>query len=156
MAIDDDIAFLERVPLLSVLGRDALRIVAIGAESLYIHTGNTLLREGEPADAGFVVQSGAFGASSEARPAESDAATFGPGMLLGELAMIAETRSPYTVTALAPSNVFRIPRTLFLKMLEGYPEAALRLRDHLAGRADAIARDIRAVRDALEETQQRR
>ena len=35
MSIEDDIAFLERVPTLRLLGRTALRILAIGAESRY-------------------------------------------------------------------------------------------------------------------------
>ena len=48
----------------------------------------------------------------------------GPGTLLGELALIAETKRPATATAHEPSTVIRISRSLFLKMLEGYPDAA--------------------------------
>ena len=55
MSIEDDIAFLERVPTLALLGRDALRILAIGAESRYLHDGNVLFSQGEAADAGYVV-----------------------------------------------------------------------------------------------------
>jgi len=61
MSIEDDIAFLERVPTLGLLGRDALRILAIGAESRYLHDGNVLFTKGEPADAGYVVQEGLLG-----------------------------------------------------------------------------------------------
>ena len=60
MTIEDDIAFFERVPTLGLLGRDALRILAIGAESRYVHGGEVLFNAGEPADAGFVVQEGSF------------------------------------------------------------------------------------------------
>jgi hypothetical protein len=35
MTIEDDISFFERVPTLNQLGRQALRILAIGAESRY-------------------------------------------------------------------------------------------------------------------------
>jgi len=45
MAIDDDITFLERVPTLSLLGRQALRILAIGSENRYIHEGISLFGE---------------------------------------------------------------------------------------------------------------
>jgi len=38
---------------------------------------------------------------------------------------------------------------MFRKMLEGYPEAAHRLRELIAARADKWARDIENVRDAL-------
>ena len=50
MAIDDDITFLERVPTLSLLGRQALRILAIGAETRYIHSGEVLFKRGDEAD----------------------------------------------------------------------------------------------------------
>jgi hypothetical protein len=39
---------------------------------------------------------------------------------------------------------------MFLKMLEGYPDAALRLRDVIAARANEWARDMESVRVALE------
>ena len=60
MTIEDDIAFLERIPSLRLLGRDALRILAIGAESRYIHEGISLFGEGEDADCAYVVQEGSF------------------------------------------------------------------------------------------------
>jgi CRP-like cAMP-binding protein len=47
--------------------------------------------------------------------------------------------------------VLRIPRTLFLKMLEGYPDAAKKLRDVIAARADQSARDIYNVRNTLDQ-----
>src|SRR5205823_14518098 len=54
--------------------------------------------------------------------------TVGPGAMIGEMALLTETQRPVTATACEPSTVMRIPRTLFLKMLEGYPDAARRLR----------------------------
>jgi len=149
MSIEDDIAFLERVPTLGLLGRDALRILAIGAESRYLHDGNVLFTQGEPADAAYVVQEGLLGLAPVRGNAE--ALTVGPGTLLGELALLTETQRPVTATALEPSTVIRIPRTLFLKMLEGYPEAALRLRDSFIARAEHSESDMYRVRRVLEE-----
>jgi len=50
MSIEDDIAFFQQVPTLGNLDRDALRILAIGAESLYVHSGAVLFHAGEQAD----------------------------------------------------------------------------------------------------------
>ena len=46
------------------------------------------------------------------------------GALIGELALLTETKRPVTAVAREPSSVVRIPRQLFLKTLEGYPDAA--------------------------------
>jgi CRP-like cAMP-binding protein len=148
MTIEDDIAFFERVPTLSLLGRGALRILAIGAESRYVHDGDVLFREGEVADAGYVVQEGAFTLASGNAGVEP--VTVGPGALLGELALLIETVRPVTATATEPSSVIRIPRKLFLKMLEGYPDAARRLREVIASRANRAMHDITGMRPAFD------
>jgi CRP-like cAMP-binding protein len=67
MTIEDDISLFERVPTLNTLGRQALRILAIGAETRYIHGGEVLFNEGDAADGGFVVQEGRFRLSAESR-----------------------------------------------------------------------------------------
>ncbi len=148
MSIEDDIAFLERVPSLAVLGRDALRILAIGAESRYLHDGNVLFSQCEAADGGYVVQEGSL--SLAPVRGESEPVTVGPGTLLGEFALLTETTRPVTATAREPSTVIRIPRTLFLKMLEGYPDAALRLRESMLTRADRSDLDMHKVRSVLD------
>ena len=149
MSIEDDIAFIERVPTLRMLGRTALRILAIGAESRYVHPEEVLFSAGDPADAGFVVQEGTFNLT--ARQSErGDAVVVGRGTLLGELALLTETIRPVTATANEPSTVLRIPRTLFLKMLEGYPEAAQKLREIIATRADQSTQEIYGVRTILD------
>jgi CRP-like cAMP-binding protein len=107
-----------------------------------------LFNAGESADAGFVVQEGSF---SLAPPqTEGKGVKVGPGTLLGELAMLTDPTRPVTATALEPSTVLRIPRNLFLKMLEGYPDAASRLRDQLATRIDQSASEIYNVRRVLD------
>ena len=149
MTIEDDIAFFERVPTLNTLGRPALRILAIGAESRYVHPGEVLFSAGDPADAGFVIQEGTFNLTAR-QSQGGDAVVVGRGTLLGELALLTETVRPVTATANEPSTVLRIPRTLFLKMLEGYPEAAKSLRDIIATRADQSTQEIYGVRTILD------
>ena len=149
MTIEDDISFFERVPTLSQLGRQALRILAIGAESRYIHGGEVLFSDGDEADGGFVIQEGKFSLSSDAFGDGRDV-TVGPCTLLGEVALFTETRRPTTATALEPSTVLCIPRPLFLKTLESFPDAARNLRDILATRLEQSTRDITSVRAMLD------
>jgi CRP-like cAMP-binding protein len=147
MTIEDDIAFLERVPTLRRLGAPALRILAIGAESYVVETGQLLFGAGEPADCAYIVQHGSFNLKPE-RPGEGELVAE-PGTLLGESALIAETRRPASATALEDSMVLRISRAMFLKMLESYPDAAVRLRESMAARSDQWTREIQNVRAAL-------
>jgi len=108
LSIEDDIIFIERVPTLRMLGRDALRIIAIGAESRFLHKGDVLFTAEEPADCGYVVQEGSFRLETKSKLAAD--VVVGPGTLLGEMALIAEIKRPATATANEPSTVIRIPR----------------------------------------------
>ena len=140
MSIDDDIAFLERVPMLAQLGGSALRILAIGAESYSVNEGETLFAPGDGADCAYVVQYGSFVVKPEAANGIESIAE--PGSLLGESALLIETPRSATATAREDSIVLRISRAMFLKMLESNPEAAQRLRTLFASRADQLARDF--------------
>jgi CRP-like cAMP-binding protein len=148
VGIEDDIAFIERVPTLRMLGRTALRILAIGAESRYVHKGEVLFNAGETTDCGYVIVEGSFRLDSKSGSIGEVVA--GPGTLLGELALIAETKRPATATARESSTVIRISRSLFLKMLEGYPEAAQLLREQIAARAQQSIVEMRNVRAMLD------
>jgi CRP-like cAMP-binding protein len=149
MSIDEDIALLERIPALGLLGRPALRVLAIGAETRQIEAGDVLFSAGESADAGYVVQEGSFALLPDSATSAAQEVTVRRGMLLGEMALLAETVRPATATALEPSSVIRISRNLFLKMLDGYPDSARKLRDSLLARAGESTRDIERLHSAF-------
>jgi CRP-like cAMP-binding protein len=138
MSIEDDVALLERVPTLRLLGATALRMLAIGSEQRDFARGDKLFKAGDEADAGFIVQRGAFriedggGAEIIARP----------GVLIGELALVVAMQRPSTATALEHSSVIRVARSLFQRVLESDPAAARRLRDEFAIRTSQITSDI--------------
>ena len=138
MSIEDDVALLERVPSLRLLGTAALRMLAIGSEQRRVARGDTLFNAGDDADAGFIVQRGAL------RVEDGGGASIvaGPGALIGELALITAMQRPSTAIALEESWVIRIARSLFQRVLESDPAAARRLRDEFAGRTSQIASDI--------------
>jgi CRP-like cAMP-binding protein len=147
MTIEDDIAFLERIPILRRLGAAALRILAIGAENYDVQTGQVLFTVGEAADGAYIVRRGAFGLRTER--ASDPEVVAGPGTLLGETALFVETQRPATARAREDSTVLRISRSMFLRMLDGYPDAAQRLREFMASRSDQWTRELENIRTVL-------
>ena len=138
MSIEDDVALLERVPTLRLLGTAALRMLAIGSEQRDVARGDLLFRAGEDADAGFIVRRGLF-RIEDASGAETVA---GAGSLIGELALVVAMRRPATATAMEYSTVIRLARSVFQRVLESDPDAARRLRDEFASRTARIASEI--------------
>ena len=138
MSIEDDVALLERVPTLRLLGNDSLRMLAIGSEQRNVAGGDPLFREGDTADCGYVVRRGSL-RINDGTGAEVVA---GPGALIGELALVVEMHRPATAVALEHSTVVRISRSLFQRVLESDPAAARRLREAFVSRTSQIASDI--------------
>jgi CRP-like cAMP-binding protein len=137
VALADDIALLSQVPLFAGLAEDKLRLMAFGAERRRLVEGQTLFREGTSADCGFVVAYGAFQLTSTQRDgATRDEGMADAGTLLSELAMISAVERKYTAVAVVDSEVIRINRPLFRRMLEEYPDVAVlvdaRIRENLA------------------------
>jgi CRP-like cAMP-binding protein len=156
MTIEDDIAFLERVPTFAQLGFSALQIVAIGSETKQLEDGEVLFRAGETADAGYVIQEGSLKLTKHDPRRSDPSITLGPGVLIGELALVTETVRPVTAIAAEPTTVIRISRSLFRKVLEGFPEAARLMRDRLAERANQATEEISLVRGTLDQPDRRR
>jgi len=132
MAIEDDIALFSRVPTLSLLGSAALQVLAIGAEQRDYGFGARLFAQGEPADSGFIVRHGSFRVASD----DGSEAVAGQNALIGEMALVVTMARPATATALEESSVLRISRSLFQRVLESHPDAAMRLRDEFAARSN--------------------
>ncbi|MDK1490942.1 cyclic nucleotide-binding domain-containing protein [Sinorhizobium sp. 7-81] len=147
MALNDDIALLSNVALFADISEDKLRLIAFGAERRRLSKGQELFREGAPADCAFAVAAGSFTLSKvdgEGRP--QHVTTVERGALLSELALISMVERKFTATADEDSEVIRINRPLFRRMLEEYPEVTAlveaRIRENLQAmirRAEALA-----------------
>ncbi|MDI7862394.1 cyclic nucleotide-binding domain-containing protein [Rhizobiaceae bacterium n13] len=144
MALSDDIRLLANVPLFSGLGEDQLRLIAFGAERRHLASGQTLFREKSPAECAYVVASGDVALNATGRSGKSEVAGHaGPGTLLSELAMVTLVERKFTAVATQDSEVIRISRALFHRLLEEYPDIAAavesRIRDNLAAMATQAA-----------------
>jgi CRP-like cAMP-binding protein len=150
VTIEDDIAILARVPTFAQLGFSARQIVAIGSEPKHLAEGEILFRAGETTDAGYVIQEGSLTLTADDPGRADPSVTFGPGALIGELALITETVCSATAIAAEPTTVMRISRSLFRKVLEGFPDAARLMRDRFAARVGPVSDDLARLRTVLD------
>ncbi|MEA3536552.1 cyclic nucleotide-binding domain-containing protein [Rhizobium sp. CC-YZS058] len=146
MALNDDIALLSAVPLFADLDADKLRLIAFGAEHKRLARGQQLFREGAPADCAYVVASGQVSLSRIASNGATErVATASPGVLLSELAMISFVERKFTAIADEDCDVLRIPRSLFHRMLEEYPDVARLVESRIRENLQAMIRDIQRM-----------
>jgi CRP-like cAMP-binding protein len=144
MALDDDIRRLARIPLFAELDQDALRLIAFSAEARILRAGDVVYRAGDASDAGYFVMSGSI--ALEPTEGEHGKRTIGRDALLGEVALLVESKRSATATAREPTTVLKISRQLFHRVLQESPASAARLRNMMAARLIAFAHELESVR----------
>ena len=149
MSLDSDIALLQRVPLFSELPIEQIRLLAFSAVRLELAADQVLFREGARANSGYVVAAG--GLKLTVGPRRKVVANCETGTLIGELALLIETKRPATATAMVASQVLEIDRKLILRMLSEYPQVAVKWRETMSERLLATVTDLGRVRAALKD-----
>ncbi|WP_173933715.1 cyclic nucleotide-binding domain-containing protein [Chelativorans sp. Marseille-P2723] len=149
MALDDDIRILSGVRLFEGFTREQLRLIAFGAETISLSAGRKLYAEGAPADCAFVVASGEVALYRQAGGSRKIFSVHGPGTILGELALIAETERLTSAVAQTDMKVIRLGRSPFHRILEEYPETAIMLHSRLSADLESMLDQFGAVASKL-------
>jgi len=122
MSLDSDIRLLSKVRLFEGFNPDHLRLLAFGAEARTLGKGTRLYRQGDYSDGGYVIVHGEIHLISGVH--DSIISTHGAASLIGEMALISDTEHAATAVASEHTEVLKIPRPLFRRMLEEYPDVA--------------------------------
>lgn len=148
MTLNDDIAFLAQQPLLSLMERDALRLVAFAAENRILRAGDVLFRRNDMSDGAFLVVTGAIALmkQDDGQPADEVA---GPGALLGELALFAAVKRPVTAIAREPTQVMKLSRSVMRRVLGESPQSAQAIAAAIGERLQGFVSELSQVHEAL-------
>jgi CRP-like cAMP-binding protein len=141
MTINDTMRLLAQAPFLAVLGPEEMRLLAFAAEPLQLPAGRHVARAGETADAAYVLVHGVIAAVGADGRTLARHAT--PGTIIGELGLIVSTEWQTDLVADSATQVLRLPRAQFRRLLDDYPAAAEALRQR-------VAADVSRLADAME------
>lgn len=148
MGLDSDIRLLSRVRLFAGFEPDHLRLLAFGAEARALAKGTRLYRQDDLSDGGFVVVRGNVDLISGLN--DGVISSHGTGSLIGEMALISETRHAATAIATENTEVLKITRPLFRRMLNEYPQLALLLQQRIGEAVSEFAEKLDIVRAKLD------
>ena len=139
---------LQLAPLFADLDTKSMAAIEGELSLLVLPGGAPLFRQGEPADAVFVVASGCLGVF---RHEDEDSAEepilmaeIPPGNIVGEMSLLSHSQRTRSVAALRDSEVWRLARSSFDKLTSLHPEVL-----------PALMRNV-AVRNAMGPTKRRR
>ncbi len=148
MSPEEKLALLHPIPVFAALDRAALRALAGDADMVELVPGQVLFRAGDASDGGYVVAGG----SLELTPEEPGAAVrqVAAGALVGEMTLLVNLPRSALALATEPTQLLHVRRSHLLKILEGRPQSALRLKELFARRLDTFLGELDQVRRELE------
>ena len=116
----EKVLVLKSVDLLSSVPEDALVEVASILEELEAGPGEEIIRQGDMGTTMYVIVEGRVKVHADGQ----NLAELGPREVFGELAALDPQPRAASVTALEPTDLFRISRTPFLELMAVHPDVA--------------------------------
>ncbi len=120
---------LARVDLFSSLDKKELQVLSNACQERKYSAGSTLIKQGDSGVGLYVIISGHVKTTLATNPdrAETDLGTFGPGSVLGEMALLDDLPRSATVTAIEDVTALLLPVWEFRTTIRNHPEIGLKL-----------------------------
>jgi MFS family permease len=114
-----ELELLASLPLFAPLPMATLEHLARSAQRMRVAAGTEVVREGEPGDRFFVVDSGEVGVTAKGK----ELPALGPGGHFGEIALLRPVPRTATVVARTDSELLALERDEFVAAVTGHPES---------------------------------
>jgi CRP/FNR family cyclic AMP-dependent transcriptional regulator len=150
---------LRRVPVFADIEPAKLKLIAFMSERVGYDAGKVLCRQGDQADAAFLIIEGEADIIIDTPTGPITVATLGSNDIVGEMGILGDVPRNATVMAKTRLVALRIAKDPFMRMVREFPTMAVSIMRELAHRLDLNNRQLTAalseVRQLREHLQQR-
>jgi len=134
MSLKREYEVLRRVPIFAGIEPARLKLLAFMCERVGFDPGNRLLRQGDPADAAYLIIDGHAEVILETPSGPLIVATVGTNEIVGEVGILGNAPRAATVRAKDRLTALRIPKEPFMRLVRGCPTIAVSIMQELAQR----------------------
>lgn len=131
-SLDSDIEVLRHIPFFEGFSDEHLRLIAFSAESRTLPEKLLIYDEGQLLHSAYVIVTGTMRAERKREGGDMATRSIGPGVILGERALILDTRATEAVRVAKKARVLQIRKVMFRRLLIEYPDITLALRARMA------------------------
>jgi CRP/FNR family transcriptional regulator, cyclic AMP receptor protein len=145
MSLRQEFELLRRVPFFAEIEPARLKLLAFMSERVAFEPGNQLCRQGDPADAAYLIVDGRANVIVETPGGPVIVATLGANEIVGEIAIL--TNVPRTATVCAKDRLItlRIAKEPFMRMVREFPNMAISIMQELAHRLESTNNQLSAA-----------
>jgi CRP-like cAMP-binding protein len=132
MSLENDLHLLSRVELFQGFPPEQLRLLAFGTERELLRAGRELFKQGDVSSGGYVIAAGQIDLVIYRGSREVLLDTRYESEVIGELGLITAAQRTASAVARTNSEAMFIPRMLFHRMLNAFPESAAVLHQRIS------------------------
>jgi CRP-like cAMP-binding protein len=136
---------LRRVPFFAEIEPAKLKLLTFMSERVGYDAGKTLFRQGDRADAAYLIIEGEAEIIVELQTGPMTIATLGSHEIVGEMAILCDVPRTATVRAKTRLVALRIAKEPFMRMVREFPNMAVSIMRELAHRLELTNNQLRSA-----------
>lgn len=153
MSLAEEYELLRRVPFFAEIEPAKLKLLAFMSERVGYDSGKVLFRQGDRADAAYLIIEGEADILIDTPNGPAIIATLGVNDIVGEMAVLGEVPRTATVQAKSRLVALRIAKDPFMRMIREFPNMSVSIMRELAHRLELTNNQLQR---ALSEVQRLR
>ena len=127
MSLEEEVDLIRRIPIFAKSEPAMQKLLCFTSERLSYRAGQVMFREGDAADAAYVVVEGEAEVTVETANGPLVVNNLGRNDIIGEIAIFSDVPRTATVTAKTDLVTLKISKDLFTNLMRESPDAALEL-----------------------------
>lgn len=136
MTLDSEVQSLRQVPMFRDIDPARLKLLAFTGERVHFSAGQLFFRQGDAADAAYVILEGQAEVTLDTPSGPLKVAELARNDVVGEMGILSDTPRSATVTAATPVVALRIDKRVVLELLNQFPQMSIAVMRELAKRLE--------------------
>jgi CRP/FNR family transcriptional regulator, cyclic AMP receptor protein len=145
MSLKQEFDLLRRVPLFAEIEPSRLKLLAFVSERVAYDAGKIIVRQGDAADAAYLIIEGHAEVIADTPAGPVILATLGANETVGEMGILCNAPRNATVRAKDRLIALRIRKEPFMRMVREFPNISVSIMQELAHRLDVTNNQLRAA-----------
>lgn len=149
MSLMEEVASLRKIPLFAKLDPAKLKLLAFTSERMTFPAGQGLFAQGDPGDAAYIIIDGEADVRVNSVKGPVTVAHLARNSLVGEMAILCESRRTASVVATSDLVTLRISKDTFLRMVNEFPDMAIEIIRDLAHKLERTNEQLTMARQSM-------
>jgi CRP/FNR family transcriptional regulator, cyclic AMP receptor protein len=145
MSLKQEFELLRRVPIFAEIEPAKLKLLAFMSERVGFDPGKRLMRQGDPADAAYLIIEGHAEVIAETPAGSVILAIVGANEIVGEMGILCNAPRNATICAKDRVIALRISKEPFMRMVREFPNISISIMQELAHRLESSNNQLRTA-----------